>query len=164
MDIDDNSDFQVQEHIDVTTKNILSVYLEDVEKKIMIFNELATKIELFKRIIQQRFRYKNMSISKEKGFIFTTPDGKPLSPTDLSSGEQHELVMLYELLFKVQPNSLILIDEPELSFHLAWQVEFLKDLQAIIKLANFDVLIATHSPSIIDDRWDLTVELKGPVE
>jgi predicted ATP-binding protein involved in virulence len=86
-----------------------------------------------------------------------------LSPTDLSSGEQHELVMLYELLFKVKPNSLILIDEPELSLHLAWQVQFLKDLQAIIKLADFDVLIATHAPGIIDDRWDLTVELKGPV-
>jgi len=163
LEADENSDFQVQEKIDVATQNILSVYLEDVEKKITIFNELATKIELFKRIIQQRFLYKNMSISKEKGFTFTTPDGKPLSPNDLSSGEQHELVMLYELLFKVKPNSLILIDEPELSLHIAWQVDFLKDLQAIIKLANFDVLIATHSPSIIEDRWDLTVELKGPV-
>ncbi len=164
LDKDENPDFQIEQHIDGTTKNILSVYVEDVEKKLMVFKELATKIELFKRIIKQRFLYKNMSISKEKGFTFTTPDGKPLSPTDLSFGEQHELVMLYELLFKVQPNSLVLIDEPEISLHVAWQVEFLKDLQAIIKLANFDVLLATHSPSIIDDRWDLTVELSRPVE
>lgn len=164
LDKDENPDFQVEQHIDGTTKNILSVYVEDVEKKLMVFKELATKIELFKRIIKQRFLYKNMSISKDKGFTFTTPDGKPLSPTDLSFGEQHELVMLYELLFKVQPNSLVLIDEPEISLHIAWQIEFLKDLRAIIKLANFDVLLATHSPSIIDDRWDLTVGLKGPVE
>jgi len=164
LDKDEDPDFQVEKHIDGTTKNILSVYVQDVENKLMLFKELATKIELFKRIIKQRFRYKNMSITKEKGFTFTTADGKPLSPTDLSSGEQHELVMLYELLFKVQPNSLILIDEPELSFHVAWQVEFLKDLQAIIKLANFDVLLATHSPDIIGDRWDLTVELQGPIE
>ena len=34
--------------------------------------------------------------------------------------------------------------------------------QDILKLANFDVLIATHSPDIINERWDLTVELKGP--
>ena len=105
-----------------------------------------------------------MSISKKNGFTFTTADGKPLSPTDLSSGEQHELVMLYELLFKIEPNSLILIDEPELSLHVAWQVQFLKDLQEIIKLANFDVLLATHSPDIINDRWDLTVELQGLIE
>jgi predicted ATP-binding protein involved in virulence len=68
------------------------------------------------------------------------------------------------LLFKVQPNSLVLIDEPEISLHVAWQVQFLKDLQEIIKLANFDVLLATHSPDIINDRWDLTVELQGPIE
>jgi predicted ATP-binding protein involved in virulence len=57
---------------------------------------------------------------------------------------------------------LILIDEPELSLHVAWQVQFLKDLARVIKLSSFDVLLATHSPQIIDTRWDLTVELKGP--
>jgi len=164
LDKDENPDFQIEQHIDNTTKNILSVYIEDVEKKFMVFNELAIRIELFQKIIQQRFLYKHMSISKDKGFTFTTADGKPLLATDLSFGEQHQLVMLYELLFKVKPNSLVLIDEPEISLHIAWQVEFLKDLQAIIKLANFDTLIVTHSPDIIDDRWDLTVELKGPVE
>ena len=164
LDKDENSEFQVDQNIDGVTKNILSIYVEDVEQKLMIFQEIATKIELFRRIIQQRFLHKNMSISKDKGFTFTTADDKPLLATDLSFGEQHELVMLYQLLFKVKPNSLVLIDEPELSLHVAWQVQFLTDLQAIIRLANFDVLIATHSPDIIDDRWDLTVELKGPVE
>ncbi|MCU0547333.1 MAG: AAA family ATPase [Oscillatoriaceae cyanobacterium Prado104] len=165
LDKDEEQNFQVEnQKIDDRTKSILSVYIEDVEKKLMVFEETANKIELFKKIINTRFRYKKMTVSKDKGFTFTTPDGNPLSPTNLSSGEQHELVMLYEFLFKVKPNSLILIDEPEISLHVAWQVEFLKDLQAIIKLANFDVLLATHSPDIIDDRWDLTVELKGPVE
>jgi predicted ATP-binding protein involved in virulence len=164
LDKDEEHDFQVEKGIDDRTKSILSVYIEDVEKKLMIFQEIANKIELFKRIINTRFRYKKMTVRKDKGFTFTTPDGNPLSPTDLSSGEQHELVLFYELLFKVQPNSLILIDEPEVSLHVAWQVEFLKDLQEIIKLANFDVLLATHSPDIINDRWDLTVELQGPIE
>jgi predicted ATP-binding protein involved in virulence len=103
-----------------------------------------------------------MSISKKEGFIFKTLDENQLSPTNLSSGEQHELVLLYELLFKVAPNSLILIDEPELSLHVGWQQQFLNDLQEITKLVEFDVLIATHSPLIINERWDLTVDLKGP--
>lgn len=164
LDKDEEHEFQVEKGIDDRTKSILSVYIEDVEKKLMIFQDIANKIELFKRIINTRFRYKKMTIRKDKGFTFTTPEGNPLSPTNLSSGEQHELVLFYELLFKVQPNSLILIDEPEVSLHVAWQVEFLKDLQEIIKLANFDVLVATHSPDIINDRWDLTVELQGPTE
>ena len=71
-------------------------------------------------------------------------------------------MLLYQLLFKVDKDSLILIDEPELSLHIAWQEEFLRDLKRIASVSSFDVLIATHSPQIIGERWDLTVELKGP--
>ncbi|MTJ09384.1 MULTISPECIES: AAA family ATPase [unclassified Anabaena] len=171
LDQDENSEFQIQpQDIDESTKNALSVYIEDVEKKLNVFTEIATKINLLKKIINNKFSYKEINFSKEKGFTFTTlydsslSDSKILSPTDLSSGEQHELVLLYELLFKVEPNSLVLIDEPELSLHVGWQVQFLKDLQEITKLTDLDILIATHSPDIIQDRWDLTVELKGPVK
>jgi predicted ATP-binding protein involved in virulence len=161
---DEDPNFQIQGDIDESTKKILSVYIEDVDKKLSVFNDIAKKTDLIKRIINDKFSYKQINISKDKGFTFTTDDGKSLSPTNLSSGEQHELVLLYELLFKVKPNSLILIDEPELSLHVEWQVQFLKDLHEITKLSNIDVLIATHSPDIIHDRWDLTVELKGPAE
>ncbi len=149
-------------NMDDRTRLILSVYVEDVEKKLGVFDEIANKIDLLTRIINKRFSYKQIAISKEQGFIFTTSNGATLSPTDLSSGEQHELVLFYELLFKVAPGSLILVDEPELSLHVAWQMEFLKDLKEIADLADLDVLIATHSPQIIHDRWDLTVRLEGP--
>lgn len=94
--------------------------------------------------------------------MITAINGTPLPPEKLSSGEQHELVLLYELLFKVESGSLILIDEPELSLHVGWQLEFLRDLQEVSRLAGLDVLVATHSPQIINDRWDLTVQLEGP--
>jgi predicted ATP-binding protein involved in virulence len=155
--------------LDESTKNVLSVYLEDIEKKLDIFNDVANKIDLLRKIINAKFAYsyKEMNFDKDKGFVFKTlydssvSDSDSLSPTDLSSGEQHELVLLYELLFKVEPKSLVLIDEPELSLHVGWQVKFLEDLEDIVKLADLDILMATHSPDIIQDRWDLTVELKG---
>lgn len=171
LDKDEDSEFQIQpQDIDESTKNALSVYVEDVEKKLSVFDDIASKIDLLKRIINNKFAYsyKEISFSKEKGFIFNTlynsslSNSKTLSATDLSSGEQHELVLLYELLFKVKPNTLVLIDEPEISLHVGWQVQFLKDLQEITKLADIDILMATHSPDIIQDRWDLTVELKRP--
>jgi predicted ATP-binding protein involved in virulence len=157
------------EDIDERTRNVLAVYVEDVEKKLDVFGDIADKIDLFRRIVNSKFSYKEIVVSREKGFIFRSkyPEGSGngvsdfLSPSSLSSGEQHELVLLYELLFKVKENSLVLIDEPELSLHVGWQVNFLKDLQEITKLADLDLLIATHSPSLINDRWDLTVELKG---
>lgn len=155
-------DFQAPKEIQDRTKDVLSVYVKDVEKKLGVFDEIARKIELFKKIVNERFLYKQMGINRERGFTFTTSDNHPLSPASLSSGEQHELVLFYALLFKVQPNSLILIDEPEISLHVAWQEQFLRDLKEITKLSSFDILIATHSPQIIHDRWDLTIELKGP--
>ncbi len=168
LDKDENSVFPFQPPaINYSTKNILLIYLEDIEKKLNIFDDLAKKLELLRRIINTKFAYKEINFDKQKGFVFkplynsSSSDSYTLSPTDLSSGEQHELVLLYELLFKVEPKSLVLIDEPELSLHVGWQVNFLKDLQEVTKLADLDILMATHSPDIIQDRWDLTVELQG---
>ena len=161
LDRGEEIDFKEFQEIDESNINVLSVYVHDVKEKLEVLDELTDKIDLLVNIINSRFLYKKMSISKKEGFIFETSDGQSISPTDLSSGEQHELVLNYELLFKVKPNSLILIDEPELSLHVVWQQQFLRDLQEIIRLAGFDVLLATHSPEIIHDRWDLTVELGG---
>ncbi len=162
LDKEQEIDFRDLQRIDESNRDVLSVYVEDVKQKLSVFDELTNKIDLLAKIINERFLYKQLSISKKEGFVFTTPDGKNLSLNYLSSGEQHELVLLYELLFKVGPNTLVLIDEPELSLHVAWQQQFLSDLQEITKLSEIDVLIATHSPQIIHDRWDLTVELQGP--
>lgn len=164
LDKEKEIDFKDLHQIDESKINVLSVYIEDVKKKLTVFDTLTDKIDLMVKIINDRFLFKRLSISKEDGFVFKTTGDKILPLTNLSSGEQHELVLLYEMLFKVKPDSLILIDEPELSLHVVWQHEFLKDLQEITKLAGFDVLIATHSPQIINDRWDLTVELQGPKE
>jgi predicted ATP-binding protein involved in virulence len=154
---------QVLQHIDTTNLPVLSVYVRDTEKKLGVFDSLVAKVELFKRSINDRFLYKQLSVNKE-GFGLTTPEGSKLDPLSLSSGEQHEIVLLYELLFKAAENSLILLDEPEISLRVAWQEQFLSNLEDITALSKFDALIATHSPQIISDRWDLTVELRGPLD
>ncbi len=162
LDKESEIDFKDLQKIDESNINVLSVYVEDVKEKLRVFDELTEKIDLMIKIINSRFLYKQLSISKADGFVFKTPDGKVLPPTSLSSGEQHELVLLYKMLFKFKAGSLILIDEPEISLHVVWQHEFLEDLEKITKLAGFDVLIATHSPQIINKRWNLAVELEGP--
>ena len=149
--------------IDETKLDVLSVYVNDIEEKLAVFDTLATRIKLLTDIVNRRFKYKTLSVNKENGFFFaSTVDREPLPLDCLSSGEQHELILLYELLFKVKPDSLILIDEPEISLHIAWQQNFLSDLIEMVKLSSFDVLLATHSPAIVGKRWDLTVDLKGP--
>jgi predicted ATP-binding protein involved in virulence len=139
----------------------LLVYLNDLEQKLEVFNDLLEKLELFTSILNnRRFTFKSINVDKNKGFYFTTSKGSELQLNQLSSGEQHEVVLLYELIFKTSPSILVLIDEPEISLHITWQKEFLDDLLRIIKIQNFQVLIATHSPSIINDRWDLVYNLE----
>ena len=148
---------------DESKLDVLSVYVHDTEAKLDVFEEMAQKVQLLTDAINKRFKYKQMSVSRETGFVFKSVVNNAILPlASLSSGEQHELVLFYELLFKVEPNALVLLDEPEISLHLAWQQQFLGDLVEMVKLSSFDVLIATHSPGIIGKRWDLTVELKGP--
>lgn len=166
MDKDQGAAFSIPERIQDrnrlgTLTHVLQVYVQDMEKKLSEFDDLASRIALFMQIINSRFLYKQVLISRERGFYFETDNGDKLSARDLSSGEQHEVVLLYDLLFKVQHESLILIDEPELSLHIAWQRQVLKDLDDVTRLVGLDILIATHSPDIIHDRWDITVGLDG---
>lgn len=149
------------EHVDEARRGVLAVYARDAKEKLSIFDDLFMRVEALKRISNQRLLYKEVSVGPD-GLSVINSDGSSLDLETLSSGEQHELVILYEFLFRVPDNSFILFDEPELSFHVDWQDAFLDDLGVMAKISNFQALLATHSPQIIGGRWDLTVELKGP--
>jgi hypothetical protein len=149
------------------TDSVLPVYAEDAENKLRVFDDIASKIDLLTSIVKAHFQFKVLTIDREKGFqFFTTYPGddkpRPLATQRLSSGEQHMLVLLYELLFTVMPGSLVMIDEPEISLHVTWQLEFLRDIQRIAEIRGIDALIATHAPGIISDRLDLKVDLEAP--
>jgi predicted ATP-binding protein involved in virulence len=147
---------------DASQLAVLAVYIDDVTQKLDVFSDLRRRIELFLQLLNCRFTYKKVRVDKRLGLVFQAAGGQDLPPTSLSTGEQHELVILYQLLFLTEADSLVLIDEPEISLHVAWQTSFLKDLARISSVTNVDFLIATHSPQIIGNRWDLTVELKSP--
>lgn len=149
--------------IDDRIRGVLELYLQDGREKFHLFEDLYKKIDVFTRILNQRLKYKRVEVNKDDGIqIISTRTSKKLPLQSLSSGEQHELVLLYELLFQIKPGALLLIDEPEISLHVAWQKQFIPDLLSVIQLSDFSVLMATHSPQIINDRWDLTIELHGP--
>lgn len=162
------TDSEIEDSGKGVVKDVLMLYVEDSFNKIEIFDEISKKISLLLNIINNRFKHKSLNIDKEKGFLFKSTilkdknnKGQEINVNKLSSGEQNELVLFYLLLFRTQPNSLILIDEPEVSLHISWQNQFINDLSEIRKLNKFDVVIATHSPDIIGNNWDLKVELQG---
>lgn len=141
---------------------IFSQVLQDNEEKIQVFKGLADRAQLLLKILKSKFHPKQVGLDREKGYIVTSGDGRDLALEKLSSGEQHELIMMHDLLFRVHPGSLLLLDEPELSLHPTWQKQFMNDLLEITKLVNIDVILATHSPYIVGNRDDLMVQLGEP--
>lgn len=144
-------------------RRVLWIYLDDSEQKLSTFQTLLDRVRLLREIVNDRFLFKTLHIDAESGFRFITDEGLEISAAQLSSGEQHELVLLYDLLFNVTPNSLVLVDEPEISLHVRWQQEFLNDIQRIAALTDLRFIVATHSPQIIHTWWDRAFALyRGP--
>ncbi len=149
-------------------KSVLSLYLQDVGEKLRVFDDLQKRIATFMDLINSKFKSqgKSLIVSRDQGFLFKTDagSGRMFRPAELSSGEQQQLVLFYELLFKTSNKSLVLIDEPEISLDVGWQRRFLSDLAKVIQLGRFSILMATHSPQIIHNRRDLGVPLSGGVK
>ncbi|WP_445228257.1 AAA family ATPase [Comamonas sp. MYb69] len=152
------------DNLDRSQLSVMSVYVHDMTEKMAILESLSNRIEIFLDVLNRKFTNKTLSINRERGLIVTSVGDQSINVSALSSGEQHELVLVYDLLFKVSPNALVMIDEPELSLHISWQKEFINDIAEIISIAQFDVLMATHSPYIVGDRSDLLVELSSTID
>lgn len=122
----------------------------------------VTKLDLFDSIIKGcEFTNKKMEINPEYGYIFRLNDEycSILDFAQLSSGEKQILTIVYALLFDVEEDSIVLIDEPEISFHMSWQVMFLSVLKQICKSKPAQYIIATHSPQMFDLNFDNAIDL-----
>ncbi len=145
------------------TARVMTLYVQDTERKLEALADLSRRVRSLLDSINGKFRHKSLRVDREDGFVAETDSGTKLSLSSLSSGEQHELVLHYDLLFRAKRNTIVLIDEPELSLHVSWQKRFLPDLLEFAKLSAFDAIVATHSPYIIGERDDLMVGLGDQV-
>jgi predicted ATP-binding protein involved in virulence len=164
LDKSDDSAFIPKRSFSESHRLILTEYVNDAEKKLHVLENLLSRLELLTTIINRRFQFKTLTISRDHGLVFTDIRQRRVELENLSSGEQHELVLVYDLLFKTQKNTLLLIDEPEISLHVAWQKKFLSDLRQIIKLSPMDIVLSTHSPQLIGNYIDVAIQLRGPVD
>ena len=136
--------------------------LDVIKRRKTDIEEMGKRLTMLVELLNGHFGFKRVYTDAESGLIILSNDGNLIPVANLSSGEQHQLVLFSKLLFDVPQNSLVLIDEPELSLHVTWQHELLNDLKRIIDLCDFDVLIATHSPQIVHDKFDWMVDLHNP--
>ena len=145
---------------DEANAKMLTAYIVAQNEKMDFYNTLLSKIRLFSKLVEERgFVNKNMSVTVKDGFRFRADGNGFINLSLLSSGEQNEVVMLYSLVFSVEDDSMLLIDEPENSLHVLWQKKFMRTIEVVSAVKNLFVVVATHSPQIIGTRWDNCCDL-----
>lgn len=87
----------------------------------------------------------------EDGGIGFEQHGLHIQPWQLSSGEKQLLLLLLKALTHSEHPTVFLLDEPEISLHLAWQEKLLDALHQINP--DSQIIVVTHSPAIVMDGW-----------
>ena len=127
-------------------------------------SEVKKHIDLLFEIVNSMFAEtgKTISISKDSELVFDQ-DGTTLKVDDLSSGERQLLLLLVSVFLQDNQPSILLADEPEVSLHISWQQVLIDNLRRLNP--NCQLIIATHSPSIISRGWgDKVVQMKTIVK
>jgi len=131
-----------------------------VEEYVKRYYDLSESTIVYIDIVNDLLTNKSVYIN-ERNILSARMDNGAAIPIDkLSSGEKQMLIMFYLLLFETKHGSLVIIDEPEISLHVGWQQNLGKTFSDVARLREMHVITATHSPQIIHDNWDLSVELK----
>lgn len=110
---------------------------------------LRHNLELFSDFLNERFANKYIQLNQKVGIDVVLDGGEQIQPQELSSGEQQLLALAYELLFDTQSEAIVLLDEPELSLHVAWLQGLLNAFCDMGNSRRLQFLIATHSPAIL---------------
>lgn len=113
----------------------------DVQKK--VFDEIN---EIFE-ILDIDVKAEDISQDGKNIPIFENSSGDKFDINELSSGEKQLFLRTLAIKMLNPENSVILIDEPELSLHPKWQQRIVDVYRKIGK--NNQIIIATHSPHIL---------------
>lgn len=116
----------------------------------------------FHGISQEFYVIQALSLARKVGLLrlvscaLRNLSGGYINVATASSGQQQMLCSLLGLGAALQNNSLVLVDEPELSLHPKWQMEFVSHLMATLRyFHDCHVIVATHSPLIVQQAQHL---------
>ena len=75
--------------------------------------------------------------------------GRSLEPHQLPSGEQQVLALFGEIVRRIRPGAVILINEVEISLHPALQRAVIAHLRELARQYDLQVVLTTHSMEIV---------------
>jgi len=133
--------------------DVIEPYIASLEKRVDANRQLLDMAFQFEHNVNAFLTRKRMNFTLESGIQFVDDSGDIIEPQDLSSGERHLLYLFSASLLSRERNSIIIVDEPELSLNYKWQRLL---VGALLEIAGegAQFLMATHSFEIISKYKD----------
>lgn len=133
--------------------------IETFNKKVLEIRSEITQFELIVNgFFQDSGKYLDVS---ESGDVILRQSEKLFDVSRLSSGEKQIFILLSQLSFNplLKKANVLVIDEPEISLHVRWQEIFVDGIMQANP--STQLILATHSPSIVLDRTSNMVDLNA---
>lgn len=133
--------------------NAFELYNQNDGKFILDFSENNDYERLRNRFFLKIIKYENKlkKINVCEKIVITLFKNHTFFPlNDASSGELTLIASLIYISINIRHESVIIIDEPENSLHPKWQIEYVKKLVDLFYFYQPKIIIATHSPLIIN--------------
>ena len=160
------SDENVTTSLDLKLHDLQVEYLNyqvNIGKKIRELSKLKTKnpqvqIEALQRpqedfwnMIDSLFAATHKKVDRDNNRVTFLLNNAQILPSQLSSGEKQIIIILLSALIQDKQPTVMFLDEPEVSLHVDWQETLIDNIRLLNP--NVQLIIATHSPSIIVNGW-----------
>lgn len=114
-----------------------------------VIDKVCMDINNIFKILDLQVTLVGLSADETSQPIFKNHLGQEFDINDLSSGEKQLFLRALALKFLKVKDSIILIDEPEISLHPVWQSKIIQVYEQIGE--NNQIIIATHSPHVLSN-------------
>lgn len=166
--------------VNMSANSVYEFKTSDGEKTTILDMEITNELSRFKdlfihhnkhfilaqenltNVINDLFHECNKTVHFDKGSltIESNSNGESIAFNKLSSGERQLLYILLKSANTSEDDTVLLMDEPEISLHLSWQEKLITSIKKIN--TKCQLIIVTHSPAIIMKGWlDSYIDIKN---
>lgn len=138
---------------------LLKPYIKSLEGRLDAVEPIYQIIDRFVNIVNGLLTDKSISFKLSQGFSIHNRLGSPLTPSQLSSGEQQLLLLFCYVLTARDKPSVFMIDEPEISLNIKWQRQLVQALLEITSGATIQFIFASHSMELLAQHRSRVVKL-----
>lgn len=139
------------------TKQITTRIQQNGQVNMKDFEDINAHNNTFIGLINKAFANSNKTVDTTQSKLqFKLGEDLLESNKRLSAGEKQFLIVMLTVLLQRNEESILIMDEPEISMHLDWQRTLIENIKTLNP--NCQIIIATHSPGVIMDGWEQLVE------